>query len=388
MSAGGGEPGRGQQLANAPLMGYNGGVFRGGHMALWISRTCLLLMVVARGAALPAQETVRASVPERIVQSLDGLQKTRTANGVFQITYQKAYFWALEKSVYVNVAFTADLDRDVAGMKDQIKKQYDERVAAEMKKLEAINKKIKKDEEKKTWQPPALEYPASFHNLYMRVVQGGQVLQEYRSRIPFDGQATAYYSFGTILVPGDYEVLVDITRLDNTLDGTQIFPLQVPALRLGDITVPSQQLSASEPVFYAEVKQLLQPETQFTVLKNRYQNGPAALDFVPWGDRPFRSQDSPTLAFFILGAAMAQGAEPWSIEAVLEIRRGKETAATFESLKLTNPYFYQPIQFVKKDKGAAVPLPAGEYVLAIALKDNNQGGKAKGSIEIPLRIVE
>ena len=31
---------------------------------------------------------------------------------------KNAYFWALEKSVYVNVLFTAELDSDAAGMKE------------------------------------------------------------------------------------------------------------------------------------------------------------------------------------------------------------------------------------------------------------------------------
>ncbi len=357
-------------------------------MQSFLSRTVLLLMVFILGAILPAQEAVRFSVPEQVKNSLDGLKKTRTANGVFQIKFQNAYFWALENSVYVNITITADLDRDAAGMKEQIKKQYDERVAAEMKKLEEVNRKIKKEEDKKKWEPPALTYPEYFHDLYLRVLQNGQVLQEYRSHVPCDAEAAVYYSFGTVLDPGDYEVLLDINRTDNSLDGTLLFPLQVPALRLSDITRPAAELSISTPVFYAQVTQLLQPEIRFSVVKNKYQIGPAMQDFFPWGARPFRSKDSPTLAFFILGAAMGQGAEPWNIEAVLEIRRGKETEAKFEALKLSNPFFFQPIELVKMNKNANTPLPAGEYILDIKLKDNNQGGKAKGSVEIPFTISE
>ncbi len=171
----------------------------------------------------------------------------------------------------------------------------------------------------------------------MRVLKGGQVIQEYRSRVPFDGEATAYYSFGTILEPGDYEVLVDITRVDNTLDGTLLFAVQVPALRLSDIVATAKALRTSTPVFYSDVRQLQQPETMFTVVKNKYENGPASLDFFPWGDRPFRSSDKPILTFFVLGAAAVQGAEPWNISAALEIRSGKESVAKFEAVKLANP---------------------------------------------------
>jgi hypothetical protein len=342
-----------------------------------------LLALLMLGLSLPAQE-----IPENVKNSLDGLQKTRVANGVFGIQFQSAYFWALEKSVYVSVLFTAGLDSDAAGMKDLIKKQYDERVAAEMKKLEAANKKIKKEEDKKKWEPPALEDPQYFHILYMRVLKGGQVIQEYRSQVPFDNEATAYYSFGTVLEPGDYDVLLDINRNDNTLDGTLLLPLHVPALRLSDITTPAKELKISKPVFYAEVKQLLQPEARFTVVKNKFENGPAMLDFFPWGDRPFKSSDKPTLAFFVLGAVAVQGAEPWNISAVLEFRKGKESVAKFEELKLTNPYFYQPIEFVKKENGDNSPLPPGDYVLAVEMKDNNQAGQAAGKFEIPFKIIE
>jgi hypothetical protein len=357
-------------------------------MRKYISCSGWLLVLLMLGLTLPAQETGKIGIPENVKNSLDGLQKTRVANGVFGIQFQNAYFWALEKSVYVNVLFTAGLDGDAAGMKDLIKKQYDEKVAAEMQKLEAANKKIKKEEDKKKWEPPALEYPQNFHALYMRVLKGGQVIQEYRSQVPFDDEATAYYSFGTVLEPGDYDVLLDINRGDNTLDGTLIFPLRVPALRLTDITTPAKELKISKPVFYAEIKQLLQPEARFTVVKNKFENGPAMLDFFPWGDRPFKSSDKPTLAFFVLGAVAVQSAEPWNISAFLEFRSGKERVAKFEELKLTNPYFYQPIEFVRKDNGNSGPLPPGDYVLAIEMKDNNQAGQAMGKFEIPFKIIE
>jgi len=354
------------------------------HMA----RTAWLPMLLLLGLTLPAQEAGKIALPENVKNGLDGLQKTRTANGVFSIQFQNAYFWALEKSVYVNVLFSAGLAGDAAGMKDLIKKQYDERVAAEMKKLEAINKKIRKEEDKKKWEPPALAYPNYFHVLYLRVLKDGQVIQEYHSPVPSDGESEAYYSFGTVLEPGDYDVLLDISRSDSTLDGTLLFPLQVPALRLGDITAPAKELKISTPVFYAEVRQLPRSEATFAVVKNKYENGPAMLDFFPWGDRPFKSSDKPTLAFFVLGAVAVQGAEPWNISAALEIRRGKESIAKFAELKLTNPYFYQPIEFVRKDNGKSSPLPAGDYVLLVEMKDNNQAGQAVGKFEIPFKIIE
>jgi len=77
-----------------------------------------------------------------------------------------------------------------------------------------------------------------------------------------------------------------------------------------------------------------------------------------------------------------------NISASIEIRSGKERVAKFAELKLGNPYFYQPIEFVKKDKDKTTPLPAGDYTLAIELKDNNQSGQAKGTFEIAFKIFE
>lgn len=347
-----------------------------------------LAAVIILGLTLSAQDTAKGSIPESVKNSLDGLLKTRTANGVFNIQYKNSYFWALEKAVYVNLLFAADLDNDVTEMKSQMKTQYEERVAAEKKRLEEINKKIKKEEDKKKWEPPALAYPETFHNLYMRVVQGSAVVQEYRARMPFDGEATAYYSFGTILAPGEYDVLLNVSRIDNSRDGTQIIKLRVPELTLLDITKPLKDLQISTPVFYGEVKQLLQPETRFTVVKNKYENGPAQLDFYPNAGNRFKNSDKPVLTFFILGAQAAQGAEPWNLSASIEIRSGKERVAKFAELKLVNPYFYQPIEFIKKDKDKTGPLPAGDYTLAVELKDNNQSGQAKGVFEIAFTIID
>jgi len=349
--------------------------------AAWLSVIFILDLT------LSAQEAMKSPIPESVQNSLDGLQKTRMANGVFNIQYKNAYFWALEKAVYVNLVFSADLEGDMAELKSQLKKQYDEKVAVEVKKLEEINKKIRKEEDKKKWEPPALTYPQAFHNLYMRVLKGSLVVQQYRSQVPVDGEAAIYYSFGTILAPGEYDVLLNINRFDNTRDGTQIIKLHVPELTLTEITKPRKDLQISTPVFFKEVKRLLQPETRFTVVKNKYENGPAQLDFYPCANT-FKTSDNPTLAFFILGAVALQSAEPWNIAANIEIRSGKEGVAKFEELKLSNPYFYQPIEFIKKDKDVASPLPVGDYTLVVELKDKNQGDQAKGVFEIAFKIVE
>ena len=357
-------------------------------MRKFMSCAAWLAAVFILSLTLPAQEAMKSPVPESVQNSFAGLQKTRMANGVFNIQFKNAYFWALEKAVYVNLVFGADLDGDVAELKSQLQKQYDEKVAAEMKKLEEINKKIRKEEDKKKWEPPALIYPEAFHHLYMRVLKGSLVIQEYRSQVPVDGEAAQYYSFGTILAPGEYDVLLNINRYDSTKDGTQIIKLQVPELTLTEITKPRKDLQISTPVFYKEVKQLMQPETRFTVVKNRFENGPAQLDFYPCANT-FKSSDKPTLAFFISGAVAVQGAEPWNIAANIEIRSGKESVTKFEELKLVNPYFYQLIEFSKKNKDDVKgPLPVGDYTLAVELKDKNQGDQAKGAIEIAFKIVE
>ncbi len=360
-------------------------------MHQFMSRAGWLLIVLMLCFSLSAQETGKVPIPEKIAQSLDGLQKTRTANGIFRIQYQNAYFWALEKAVYVNVLFSADLESDAAAMKELLKKQYDEKVAAELKKLEETNKKIKKEEDKKKWEPPALEYPAVFHDLYMRVLKGNQVVQEYRSHIPFDSEAAAYYSFGTILAPGEYDVLLAIDRIDHTQDGTQLFTLAVPALTVMDIIQPKDVLEISTPVFYRDVKQLSQSEEKFTVVKNKFSIGPARLDFFPFpaSQNQFKSSESPILTFFIRGAVMIQGAEPWKLSAKLEVRKGKDVVSKFGELQLANPYFDQPLVFTRKVKDVDAPLAPGEYDLHIELVDlNNTKHKSKGEFAIPFRITE
>jgi len=357
-------------------------------MGKFMSRAGWLMVVFLLGLVLPAQEAVKGSIPESVKNSLDGLQKTRTSNGVFTIQYKNSYFWALEKAVYVNLVLGADLESDVAEVKGQLKKQYDEKNAAEMKKVEEANKKIRKEADKKKYEPAALVYPETFHDLYLRVIKGSLIIQEYRSHIPYDSEAASYYSFGTILEPGEYDVLLNINRVDNSKDGTQIIKLQVPELTLLDITKPRSDLQISTPVFYSKVMQMLQPETRFTVVKDKYENGPAQLEFYPCPVHAFKNSEKPTLTFFILGTVAVQSAEPWNISADIEIRRGKERLAKFETVKLTNPYFYQPIEFVKKENDKTNPLPAGDYTLGVELKDNNQGGKAKGTFEITFKIIE
>lgn len=356
-----------------------------------MSRASLLMLIFFLSLLLPAQEAVKIPIPENVKISLDGLQKTRTANGVFNLKYQNAYFWALEKTVYVNILFKADLDVDAGDLKNQLKSKYDAFVAAEMKKLEEVNKKIKKEEDKKKWEAPPLNYPAAFHDLYLRILKDNNVIQEYRSHIPFDGEKTDYYSFGVILEQGEYDVLLNVNRYDNTQDGTQIFKITVPSLTVMDIVQPRTKLEISTPVFYREVKQLQYSEERFTVVKNKFEIGPAKLDFFPFllPETQFKAAESPILTFFVQGAAMVQGAEPWNISANLEVRQGKEVISKFVEIKMVNPYFDQPLVFVKKVKNVDANLNPGDYTLFIGLIDNNSKSKqGKGEITIPFKIIE
>jgi hypothetical protein len=356
-----------------------------------ISRAGLLLSILCLSLVLPAQEAAKIPIPDNVKISLDGLQKTRTANGIFNIQYQNAYFWALEKAVYVNVVFKADLDSDAAVLKNQLKSKYDAFVAAGMKSQEEINKKIKKEEDKKKYEPPALTFPTAFHNLYMRILKDNQVIQQYRSTVPVDNEATEYYSFGTVLDPGDYDVLLNINRYDNSQDGTQIFKITVPTLTVMDIIQPKEKLAISTPVFYRMEQQLQQSEERFTVVKNKFQIGPARLDLFPFlsPENLFKPTESPILTFFVHGAAMIQSAEPWNILAKLEVRQGKEVICKFAEIKMVNPYFDQPLVFVKKINNVDTKLGPGNYTLYIELTDNNSNNKkVKGEITIPFKIIE
>jgi len=86
---------------------------------------------------------------------------------------------------------------------------------------------------------------------------------------------------------------------------------------------------------------------------------------------------------------MVQGAEPWNISANLEVRQGKEVISKFVEIKMVNPYFDQPLVFVKKVKNVDANLNPGDYTLFIGLIDNNSKSKqGKGEITIPFKIIE
>jgi hypothetical protein len=158
-----------------------------------------------------------------------------------------------------------------------------------------------------------------------------------------------------------------------------------------DIIQPKEKLEISTPIFYRDVKQLPQSEARFTVVKNKFEIGPAMLDFFPFSffENQFKSSENPILTFFIQGAVMVQGAEPWNMTAKLQVRQGKEVVCKFSELKLVNPYFDQPLIFVKKVNNVDAPLSPGEYVLNIELIDNNSvKQKGKGEFTIPFKIIE
>ncbi|MFC2155759.1 hypothetical protein ACFLRB_04635 [Acidobacteriota bacterium] len=364
-----------------------------------MKKCMLILFVVIFATALGfAQED--AGIPEKVKVSLDALLKTRTPNGFFNMKGVNTYFYASQGSVYVNVLFSAELEKDRQELKAKIEadhqtkmEEYNKFVAKEEKKLADTNRKIREKNreipvsqriDEKTWEKPdapKLDLEKTYHNLFLRVCQDGTAVQKYKSPMPQDEEKTEYYSFGLIMTPGKYDILLNVNRFDDSQDGTLLIEVDVPNLTLTDIVTPQKNIMNSTPVFFKKINTLHAADKRFNVIKNRYQVTPFSLEFYPYiGDgNLFKVGETPTLTFFILGVN-----QPWDVEVKLDIKEGKKKAVSFKVPPMKNPYFFQPIEFKDKDKKA---LKAGDYSLSISLTDNNQKSR-KGKIEIPFKIVD
>lgn len=346
------------------------------------------------------------NVPDKVKISLDALLKTRTSNQVFNMQFVDAFYFTLQTApdkVYANVLLTAEIDEDVKTLKSEVeekfkavKTKYDKFVENKLKELEEENKRIEnenrgkqKDKQtpKKTWEKPPepeIKYPLSYHNMYLRVVKDGNIIQRFKSPLPNEESKSEYFSFGLIIEPGKYDILININRYDNTQDGTLLIELNVPQLTLRDLVAPMSQMGNSPPNFYKNVNTSRSVEKRFTVLKNKYQIGQQI--FSPYIGKKwvFKADETPVLTFFIKGAANFVNNQPkWNLIPSIEIKKGKEKVVIFKAGLLEAPYFFQKLEFVKDKK----PLPAGDYSISISLVDKIKKGR-KCNIEIPIKIVE
>ncbi len=371
-----------------------------------VSLLVLVLVVYAQDKVGNGNE-IKSNVPEKVRLSLEGLQKTKTSNGVYALKHLDTYFYVLQKSVFVNILFTADLDAKIGELEKGLKKEFDEvklkydTYVAEMekktekqnKKIEAKNRKIKKADKKipikvfERPEAPVYKKRSSFYNLYLRVIKGGKIYQEFKSEVPYDGSGDLnYFSFGLILEPGKYDLLIVVNAFDGSEDGTLLAEIEVPKMTLGDIIAPSKIIETSRPVFYKKVNTLIEAEKHFTVVKNSYQIGISKQKFFPYvkNEYKFKSGDSPILAFFLKGAKMVRRKSPWDITGNIFILKGKKKIVSFKPIKLVNPFFFQPIKITGK-KGEA--LKDGSYTLDIKFIDNNLKG-LKGEISIPFEVIK
>ncbi len=350
---------------------------------------------------------IESDVPEKVQLSLDGLLKTRTSNNVYSLKLLDTYYYVLQKSVFVNILFTADLDVKIEELEkvlkdkfDVVKDKYDKyvtemekRTAEENVQIEEKNKKIKDDTKKvalKTFnkpQAPVYNKRKSYHNLYLKVIKDGAEYQKFKSLVPYEGSGDLeYLSFGLILEPGKYDLLIVVDAFDNSEDGTLLAEIEVPKLTLADIAAPKKNLDNSRPVFYKKVSTLLEVEKRFTVVKDNYQIGIVKQKFSPYTGNAYRfkSGDSPILTFFLKGAKMVQMNPPWDLIANISILKGKKKVSVFKPVKLQNPYFFQPVKIIgKKNK----ELEEGEYSLLIEIIDNNLKG-TKGKIVLPFEVIK
>lgn len=340
------------------------------------------------------------TVPEKVTVSLDALLKTRTPNGIFNMKSINSYYFAAQGAVYVNVLFAAEIEESYAKLKAAKDAEHEKRMAEynafvekEEKKLEEQNKKIREKNKslqaskripEKTWEKPEapkLVYPKAFHNLYMRVVRKEKVVQQYKAPMPTDEGKAEYYSFGLILEPGEYDLLLNVNCYDDSQDGTLLVELDVPKMRVEEIITPARKITFSPAVFYKKINTLHQVEQRFTVVKDCYQVSPYKQEFYPFLDKEnkFKASDTPTLSFFIMGVN-----QPWNVKVDMEVKQGKKKVVAYKVPPMQNPFFFQPIEFKDKDNK---PLPAGDYILNIKLQDNNVRIR-RGDIQVPFKIVE
>jgi hypothetical protein len=345
-----------------------------------------------------------SDVPDNVKISLDALLKTRTSNQVFNMKFLNDFYFALQSAsqkVYASVLFSASLDDDALELKKmtdekykQALEKYHKFVEQKKKEIEEENKKIEianegKQKSKKsllkTWeQPPAPEKKehSHFHNLYLRVVKDGNTIHKFKSPVPYDKKKSEYFSFGLILEPGKYDILININRFDDSQDGTLLIELNVPQLTLMDLVKPLNNIENSAPIFYKTMKTATSVEKRFTVLKNQYQVGQQIFEPVVGKEIVFKATDTPILTFFVTGAAKMQNNQPqWNITPRIEIKQGKKKIVIFKTDLLKAPYFFQKLEFKRGDK----LLPAGDYTLHVELNDNNSKGK-KVKIEVLFKI--
>jgi hypothetical protein len=373
-----------------------------------VTLVILLIGILAVSCFAQESQAAKSELPENVKIGLDALLKTRTSNQEFNIKNINSYFYVTQGFVYTNILFSADLDNDAKELKDQIqsnfdkkKAEYDTFVETKQREIVELNKKIEKKNQSiqkskriplKTWTAtpaPQLMFPPAYHHLYLRVVKDGNIEQNFKAPMPLKGDKAEYYSFGLILKPGKYDILINITRFNNTQDGTYLFEVEVPKMTLQDIIVPQKKIGNSTPVFYSKVNTLRTVDNRFTVSKNKYQIAPSKLELFPIisEGNELKVGDSPNLSFFLIGATMGQSNPPWNVTASLKIKQGKKTITKFNDIAMNNPYFFQLIEMTKTVKNKKEKLTPGEYMLEIQLKDNNSKG-AKGVIEVPFKITE
>jgi hypothetical protein len=320
----------------------------------------------------------------------NNLDKKGIENNIFNIEYLKSYYWSLQSNVYVNVAFTADLEKDVERIKTEVRNRFDTAVMRKKAIIEKQNAKIKKEEDKIKWEPPKIEdiMPKTFHALYLKIYKDGNLVQNYKAPIPYDNKPLEFYSFGVILAPGEYTIRMVIADVVyKKVSGGKIIKIKVPDITVKALKKKRSKLSTTEPIFYKAVKQLLKENKLFTIDKNSYEIGPMKLIFYPYtGIAAFKGTDQPVLTFYVYGTTpiMVRGSSQpqWDVEAKLSVLKGDKTVLKFKPIRMKNPYFYQPLDFLKKDKKT---LKAGDYILKIELLDKNN--RKKGKVKLNFKII-
>ena len=294
------------------------------------------------------QQQFRSYIPEKISVEMEKALTAKSGNGVYSINiFRKADYFGQQGNVYEVVFFRMNLEE-------------------------------KKEAEKEKKEEAPLLGQAG-HHLFLRIYkqEGGKVfpVKEYNAPVNVKGGPQDFYTFAFAMPPGKYVLVVAVVNSDYSTIGTGYFETELPVLRPG-----KKEMRYSTPIFIKEVKQLLQPEVHFTVVKNAFYFGQASI--YPYPENVFKASEQPTLFFQLYGIGMDPQTRSCNAEAKLEVKKNGKTYVKYKKVKLLRPGMFQPLIFKKKDK----PFEEGDYELEIKIKDKLTGKKV--NLTVPFKIVK
>ena len=183
------------------------------------------------------------------------------------------------------------------------------------------------------------------------------------------------YSFGTIFPPGRYLLSAAAATLDLTKIGLifQEFYLPVPS----DF---KKNLKLTPLFFVKSLKRIPSPDLEIILYKNVFHY--ATLEIEPHFDHQFSLQEKLDILYFILGLKPGEDGK-YKFEVSYTYKKGEEDVVKFEPRveDVPAPIVSVPLGLSFEDK----ILEPGEYILEIAIKDQNSKREGRENINFILK---